>query len=389
MKLGGSTIVMGGVWLALTACSGSYEVGFEPTAGSSGKGAKDMGGETSSGGTSGVAGGSVVPIGTGGSSGSMNAGPGGPAPGPDSTCGFSPIVPDTVVTPTATSEQVAARVYGFLEGVAAPERELPAKPSAEWTARLAEEILDAHFDAGTSVPGLEHFLYTFIDPKVELDAEPLTTPGAWSEKLAAPDATLATLLSEPTGEPHRFGMLTEPEVLAQHPGISARGVWMSRKLFCKEVPPPPANIPMLAPPVEGQTKRQALTSQLDNAACVACHQLMDPPAFSLENFDELGEYRELDNGALVDASGTLSEALVGNAPPMTFDSFQHLAPQLAASCAVAQCFSNSVAGFAGVQSDRIVFTEAEANQIANAFADSGFSVRALVEAIVTNRAFLR
>lgn len=389
MKLGGCTILLGGVWIMLSACSGKYDVGYEPTAGSSGKGARDTGGDTSSGATGGAAGGSVVPPGTGGSGGSTNAGPGGPAPGPDSTCGFSPIVPDNVVAPTATSEQVAARVYGFLEGTEAPELELPASPSADWSARLAERILDAHFDAGTSVPGLERFLYTFVDPKVDLDAAPLTTPGVWAAKLADPDATLATLLSEPTSEPHRLGMLTEPEVLAQHPGISPRGVWMSRKLFCKEVPPPPANIPMLPVQVEGQSRRAALTIHTANPTCAACHQLMDPLAFSLENFDEVGEYRELDNGVAVDASGILSAGLVGNEPPMAFEGFEDLAPKLAESCAVAQCFSNSVAGFAGVQSDRIVFTEAEANQIANAFADSGFSVRALVEAIVTNHAFLR
>ncbi len=389
MKLGGSTIVMGGVWLMLSACSGSYEVGFEPTAGSSGKGAGDVGGDTSSGSTSGHAGGSVVPPGTGGSGGSMDAGPGDPGPGPDSTCGFTPSAPDTVVAPTATSDEVAQRVYQFLEGAGAPEQARPAVPTADWSARLAEEILDAHFQAGTSVPGLERFLYTFIDPKVDLDAEPLTAPGTWATKLADPGATLATLLAESTGEPHRFGILTEPEVLAQHPSISPRGVWMSEKLFCREVPPPPANIPMLAAPVEGQSRRESLAIQVANPSCTACHQLTDPPAFSLENFDEVGEYRELDNGVAVDASGTLSQSLVGNAPPMSFQSWEDLAPQLAESCAVAQCFSNSVAGFAGVQSDRIVFSEAEANQIANAFADSGFSVRALVRAIVTNRAFLR
>jgi len=39
--------------------------------------------------------------------------------------------------------------------------------------------------------------------------------------------------------------------------------------------------------------------------CVACHILMDPIGFGLENFDGIGQWREEDNGFPVDPTGEL------------------------------------------------------------------------------------
>lgn len=320
----------------------------------------------------------------------MSAGPGGPSPGPDSRCGFSPIATAGAIVPGASSDEVAARIYAFLEADGAPEQPFPAIPSPDWAARLAKSILDAHFAAGTAVPGLQRFLEGYLN--LRQGAAPIAAPGVWATKLADPDATLATLLAEPTGEPHRFGIFTEPEVLALHPSISPRGAWLVDRLLCQPVPPPPPIVQVLPPAEEGVSKRQLLERELLNPTCSGCHNLMDPVAFSLEHFDEAGDYRELDNGVPVDASGTLQLPYdnSGNEPPsLSFDDFEDLAPQLAESCHVARCFSGKLSGYAAEQTRQFGFTEAEANQVANAFADSGFSVRSLVEAIVTNRAFFR
>ena len=52
--------------------------------------------------------------------------------------------------------------------------------------------------------------------------------------------------------------------------------------------------------------RQRLTAHVSNPICAACHDLMDPIGFGLENYDGIGAYRTMDNGAPVDASGELS-----------------------------------------------------------------------------------
>jgi hypothetical protein len=44
-----------------------------------------------------------------------------------------------------------------------------------------------------------------------------------------------------------------------------------------------------------------------NAACAACHKVMDPIGFSLENFDAIGAWRTVDTGGAVDASGVLAD----------------------------------------------------------------------------------
>jgi hypothetical protein len=42
-----------------------------------------------------------------------------------------------------------------------------------------------------------------------------------------------------------------------------------------------------------------------NPVCAACHKIMDPIGFSLENFDLIGRYRASDGGIPIDASGQL------------------------------------------------------------------------------------
>jgi hypothetical protein len=53
--------------------------------------------------------------------------------------------------------------------------------------------------------------------------------------------------------------------------------------------------------------RQRMEEHRANAACAACHKVMDPIGFSLENFDAIGEWRTADQGAPIDASGVLAD----------------------------------------------------------------------------------
>jgi hypothetical protein len=51
-------------------------------------------------------------------------------------------------------------------------------------------------------------------------------------------------------------------------------------------------------------------------SCNACHAVMDPLGFSLENFDAIGAWRSVDRyaGTPIDASGTLADGLAVNGP---------------------------------------------------------------------------
>jgi hypothetical protein len=53
--------------------------------------------------------------------------------------------------------------------------------------------------------------------------------------------------------------------------------------------------------------RQRMEEHRGNPVCAACHKVMDPIGFSLENFDAVGAWRNRDGEAAIDASGQLAD----------------------------------------------------------------------------------
>jgi len=51
--------------------------------------------------------------------------------------------------------------------------------------------------------------------------------------------------------------------------------------------------------------RERLEEHRKNAVCAACHKMMDPIGFALDNFDPVGAWRIKDSGFSVDATGQL------------------------------------------------------------------------------------
>lgn len=87
-----------------------------------------------------------------------------------------------------------------------------------------------------------------------------------------------------------------------------RGAWVLDTILGTPVPAPPPDVPPLekaAKSDKGLTMRQMLMRHRADPACAACHNLMDPIGFGLENFDWMGRWRDLENGKPVDASGAL------------------------------------------------------------------------------------
>jgi uncharacterized protein DUF1592/uncharacterized protein DUF1588/uncharacterized protein DUF1587/uncharacterized protein DUF1585/uncharacterized protein DUF1595 len=87
-----------------------------------------------------------------------------------------------------------------------------------------------------------------------------------------------------------------------------RGAWILDTLLGTPVPPPPPNVPALEPgdrnAVKISTREKVLQHRTD-PACSACHRLMDPIGFGLENFDWMGRWRDQEGGKPIDASGEL------------------------------------------------------------------------------------
>ena len=96
-----------------------------------------------------------------------------------------------------------------------------------------------------------------------------------------------------------------------------RGAWVLETLLGTPVPPPPPNVPPLDPDHKQKdlTVRQKVEEHRANAQCAACHRLMDPIGFALENFDWMGRWRDREkNGQPLDTSGELPSGEKFNGP---------------------------------------------------------------------------
>jgi len=112
----------------------------------------------------------------------------------------------------------------------------------------------------------------------------------------------------------RGGVLTSAAVLMTQAdpdrnNVPRRGNYIAGAILGTPPPPPPPNVPSLedSKVADGkpQTVRQMLEVHRRNPECANCHAKIDPLGFSLENFDAIGRWRDMDGGAPVDASGVL------------------------------------------------------------------------------------
>jgi mono/diheme cytochrome c family protein len=119
----------------------------------------------------------------------------------------------------------------------------------------------------------------------------------------------------------RGGVLTHASVLTvtSYPTRTSpvlRGKWILENILATPPPPPPPNVPDLEEKAANSARdlRAALEKHRASAACASCHSRLDPLGFSLENFDAVGRFRDVEDGAKVDASGSLPGGIQFDGP---------------------------------------------------------------------------
>ncbi len=122
----------------------------------------------------------------------------------------------------------------------------------------------------------------------------------------------------------RRGLLGQGSVLAvtsfpHRTSPVVRGKWILENLLGTPLPPPPPDVPALEekpnPGDEEKSMRLRIAQHRANPKCASCHATMDPLGLSLENFDMVGRWREVDEAlAPIDASGTLPDGTKFNGP---------------------------------------------------------------------------
>jgi hypothetical protein len=125
-------------------------------------------------------------------------------------------------------------------------------------------------------------------------------------------------------DPNRFGLLGKGGVLlvSSYPNRTSpvlRGQWLLENVLGTPPAAPPPNVEALVETVEGQqasTVRARLEAHRTSSSCNACHGVIDPLGFALENFDAVGRWRVMDREARepIDASGVLVDGTAVTGP---------------------------------------------------------------------------
>jgi hypothetical protein len=142
--------------------------------------------------------------------------------------------------------------------------------------------------------------YTYVD---ELLAKHYGIPNVLGSRFRRVELT----------DDNRRGLLGQGSILtmtsiSNRTSPVARGKYVMEVLLGTAPPAPPPNVPPLKETADSGkilSVRQKMEEHRANAVCAACHKMMDPIGFALENYDAVGVWRTKDNGLPIDATGQM------------------------------------------------------------------------------------
>src|SRR4029077_18893547 len=146
--------------------------------------------------------------------------------------------------------------------------------------------------------------YTFLNERLAMHYGIETVKGGHFRRVTLDDGA-------------RHGLLGKGAILmlTAYPNRTSpvlRGAWILDRLLGTPPSDPPLNVPTLPENKRGQpakTLRARLEQHRANPTCFACHGVMDPLGFALENFNAVGQYRANDPDPLtpIDTVGQLPD----------------------------------------------------------------------------------
>jgi|SRR6056297_64833 len=176
------------------------------------------------------------------------------------------------------------------------------------------------------------------------------------------------------------GVLSHPLLMAGFAYSSAtspihRGVFLARSVLGRSLRPPPIAVAPLSPDLHADlSTRQRVTLQTQPAACVSCHELINPLGFAFEQFDAVGRFRKDERGKPIDASGVY---LTRGGDEVAFEGVRELADFLSDSQEAHESFVSHLfehvtkQPIAAYGTDRLPLLTSQ-------FVDSGFNIRKLL-----------
>jgi mono/diheme cytochrome c family protein len=146
--------------------------------------------------------------------------------------------------------------------------------------------------------------YTFLNERL---ARHYGIPGVYGERFRRvslpPDSVRRGLLGQ--------GSILTDTSRSNRTSPVIRGKWILENIFGTPPPPPLPNVPELKEernPAKVLPMREQMAQHRANPVCASCHAQMDELGFALENFDAVGEWRDIDAaGSPIDASAKLPD----------------------------------------------------------------------------------
>jgi hypothetical protein len=195
-------------------------------------------------------------------------------------------------------------------------------------------------------------------------------PGTWASALTAPytyvNDQLATYygISGVTGgdfrkmplpdTTKRLGLLTQAGLLAttittDTPNPVKRGGFIINRLLCMnlKLPTDPKILAQvkIPDPTSGKTARERFTNHRSQDLCKGCHAIIDPVGFTLENYDEVGQWRDQENGETIDASGAVPSSGLPSGADGTVSGPIELVKKLATTDVARDCLAQYLMDF--------------------------------------------
>jgi len=239
---------------------------------------------------------------------------------------------------------------------------------------------DASFSAynfGRHHGAMERFIDEMVARDTDFVFNLLTSTAVWDE-----DGNI-------TDDPQRAGVLhREAWLISYSNNIEnqpiQRGHFIRESLLCGEIPEIPIDVVAQLP--EGNTMRERLSIHSSEPRCAGCHSLMDGLGLPFQQFDHFGQWRDTEGGLPVDTSGNVIGVASDFDGPVT-DSYE-LVDRLARSYHVERCFIRHLFRFTMGRNETYgdACTLAAAHQ---AYRDSGGSIRATPDRLVTSDPFLQ
>jgi len=238
---------------------------------------------------------------------------------------------DTALRAPAARDKLMRFFMAWLEVREADELAISTEVFPELTPALAQAIVDQ--------------TRAFLTRQLQADAPALHAITAATDSIVGPG--MEAVYGAPGAEGERFGVFTQPAVIASHSGptttrLVKRGVFFTRKVMCMPLGVPPEDVDTTVPTTPGATERQRIEGVTASARCQGCHAFINPFGFMQENYDAIGRYRTLDEGLPVNASihiDFLDEA------PFSADSPVEALMHLTSSLRFQQCFARQLFRF--------------------------------------------